>query len=154
MRQMNIFRVCLFGHRSFDGHKTLDTNLFEFLKNLILEKEFVEIYVGRNGEFDIYSASIVKRVQKTVKSENNELICVLPYKTQNIEYYEQYYDNVVIPECVENLYPKSAIEKRNKWMVDICDLVICYVERDTGGAYRALKYAQKNNKKMINIAYE
>ena len=151
---MNIFRVCLFGHRSFSGHRTLDTKLFELVKNLLCEKEFVEIYVGRNGEFDIYAASIVKRVQKAIGVSNSEFICVLPYKVKDIEYYEQYFDDVTIPECVQKLHPKSAIEKRNKWLVDICDLVICYVERESGGAYCAMEYAQKNNKKVINLAYE
>ena len=130
-------------------------NEFNFFSAFpICKKEFVEIYVGRNGEFDIYAASIVKRVQKTMGVSNNEFTCVLPYKVKNIEYYEQYFDNVIIPECVEKLHPKSAIGRRNKWLVDICDLVVCYVERESGGAYRAMKYAQKSNKKVINLAYE
>ncbi|MBQ7343988.1 MAG: hypothetical protein IJW53_04390 [Clostridia bacterium] len=151
---MEIYRVCLFGHRDFNGHKILDIKLFELLKRIICEKDFVEIYIGRNGEFDIYAASVIKRVQKALPSSNNEIICVLPYQVKDIEYYERYYDSVIIPEYIQSTHPKRVIIKRNEWMIDACELVICYVERENGGAYRAMKYAQKSNKEIINLADE
>ena len=151
---MDVYRVCLFGHRDFSGHRILDTKLFDLLKKTICEKDYVEIYIGRNGEFDIYAASVIKRVQMVLEKSNNEINCVLPYQVKDIEYYEQYYDSVIIPECVESAYPKRVIVKRNEWMIDACELVICYVERKNGGAYRAMKYAQKLNKEIINLADE
>ena len=147
-----IYRVVLFGHRDFDGHTILEERLYPLLKDLIKTKAFVEIYVGRNGEFDVYSASVVKRVQKAVGKDNNELICVLPYKEKDIEYYEKYYDSVMIPESLVSTYPKAAISKRNRWMVEIADLVICYVQREDGGAYTAMKYAERLGKEIINFA--
>ncbi len=150
----NIYRICLFGHRDFCGHKLLDVRLFELLQKIIGEKCFVEIYIGRSGEFDIYAASVIKRVQKAVGNSNNELICVLPYKTKDIEYYEQYYDSLIIYEPIGSAHPKNIITIRNRWIVELCDLVICYVERENGGAYSAMKYAQRLNKEVINLAYE
>ena len=151
---MNVYRVCLFGHRDFSGHRIIDSKLFELLKRIIREKEFVEIYIGRNGEFDIYAASVIKRVRGMTDKSNCEFVCVLPYQVKDIEYYEPYYDSVIIPECTESTYPKLVITKRNEWMIDACELVICYVERENGGAYRAMKYAQKLNKEIINLADE
>ena len=80
------YRVVVFGHRDFCGHRKIDEQLYSLLKDLIRTKPFVEIYVGRNGEFDIYAATIVKRVQNAMGKENSELICVLPYleKISNI----------------------------------------------------------------------
>jgi len=147
-----VYRVVLFGHRDFSGHRIVDEQLFSLLNDLIRTKPFVEIYVGRNGEFDIYAATIVKRVQNTVGNDNNELICVLPYNEKDIEFYEKYYDCVMIPECVEKAYPKGAITKRNRWMVEQADLIVCYVERESGGAYNALKYAKKLGKRVVNYA--
>jgi len=146
------YRVVLFGHRDFYGHRTLDERLYPLLKDLIRTKPFVEIYIGRNGEFDIYAATVVKRVQNAMGKANNEFICVLPYPEKDMEYYEEYYDNVMIPECIGRTHPKGAITKRNRWMVEQADLFICYVEREEGGAYTALKYAKKLEKEVINLA--
>ena len=76
---------------------------------------------------------------------------VLPYVQKDIASYEQYYDSVLIPECIEKTHPKDAITKRNRWMVETCDLVICYIEHEQGGAYAAVKYAEKLGKNSINI---
>lgn len=65
----------------------------------------------------------------------------------------------VIDHCVYDAvkgkpHPKGAITKRNRWMVEQADLLVCYVEQDEGGAYAALKYAKKLGKKTINLAIE
>ncbi|MBQ9785665.1 MAG: hypothetical protein IJW29_09805 [Clostridia bacterium] len=112
----------------------------------------MEIYVGRNGEFDVYAATVAKRVQNDTGKENNTLICVLPYRQKDMCYYEKYYDHVMIPECIGRSHPKSAITKRNRWMVEQADLFACYIERESGGAYTALKYAEKLQKQIINLS--
>ncbi len=33
-------------------------------------------------------------------------------------------------------------------------LIVCYVEQKVSGAYNAIKYAQKLNKRIINLADE
>ncbi len=148
----NTYKVVLFGHRNFCGHSLLDEQLYPLLQELIRTKPFVEIYIGRNGEFDIYAATLVKKVQKAMDKTNNELICVLPYREKNMEYYEKYYDSLIIPECIEKSHPKSAITKRNRWLVEQSDLFVCYVEREEGGAYTAMKYAKLLGKEIINLA--
>jgi len=80
------YRVVLFGHRYFEGHRALDEHLEPLLKDVIRTKPFVEIYIGRNGEFDIYAASVVKRVQNAMGKENSEFICVLPYPEKDMVY--------------------------------------------------------------------
>ena len=70
------YRVVLFGHRDFNGHRALDARLYPLLCDLIRTKPFVEIYIGRNGEFDIYAATVVKRVQNAMGKANNEFICM------------------------------------------------------------------------------
>ena len=147
-------RICLFGHRNFDGYRVLDTRLFGLIKELIDENGFIEFYIGRNGEFDVYSASIIKKIQKEIGENNTELICVLPYYNKDIEFYANYYDDILIPEVAEKSHPKNAITKRNNWMIEICDIVICYVERNEGGAYSAMQHAYRLGKKVINLVDE
>ena len=61
------------------------------------------------------------------------------------------YDEVVIPDVVAGGHPKSAITKRNRWMVEESDFIVSYVIRDFGGAYTAIKYATKLGKKTISV---
>jgi len=144
-----VYRVALFGHRDFCQHKRLDYTLYPLIKEVLRTKAFVEIYIGRDGEFDIYAASVIKRVQMAMGSENSELNLVLPYVRKDIEYYEKYYDRVSIPISA---HPKIAITKRNEWVVEQADLVVCYVERKKGGAYAAMRYAENLGKAVLNLA--
>ncbi|MBE6694131.1 MAG: hypothetical protein E7589_05140 [Ruminococcaceae bacterium] len=149
---MNVYKVTLFGHRELYEHRKIEEKLTAIFLDLLRERQYVEIYIGRNGEFDIFAASVLKRIRKRVGDSNYGINLVLPYTNKDIEYYEQYYDSVMIYECIGKIHPKGAITKRNRWMVEQCDLFICYVEHKGGGAYTALQYAEKLGKKIINIA--
>ena len=148
----DIYRVAFFGHRRIDRLGEIEERLVPILKELILTKEYVEFYIGRNGEFDEFVASLIKRVQKQLDRGNSVLILTLPYTVKDIEYYADYYDEIVIPDAIGKAHPKAAITLRNRWMVETCDLVICYIEREEGGAYEAVRYAKKNNKEVIFLA--
>ena len=148
---MNIYRVVFFGHRRIYNIREIEEKLVPILKELILTKKYVEFYIGRNGEFDEFVASVIKRVQKQLDRGNNVMILTLPYTVKDIEYYADYYDEIVIPDAIGKAHPKAAITLRNRWMVDTADLIIAYIEREEGGAYSAVKYAKKLNKKVVNI---
>ena len=59
IRTDHTYRIALFGHRDFCPRRAVDEQVCFLLKELIRIKPFVEIYVGRNGEFDIYAATVV-----------------------------------------------------------------------------------------------
>ena len=44
------------------------------------------------------------------------------------------------------------IQVRNRHIVDRSDFVVFWVERKSGGAYQTMRYAQKAEKDMINLA--
>ena len=148
---MNVFTVSLFGHRKMDHLHWLDNQLAQIIKNLIQTKPYVNFLIGRNGSFDEYAASAIKHVQKEVGKENSEITLVLPYAVADLIYYEKYYDNVMIPETLFGVHPKAAITLKNQWIIEQSDLVIVYVEHNSGGAYTAMKYAEKRNKKIIHL---
>ena len=149
-----IFRVALLGHRYLDSLRIIEDRLTPIIKDLIWKKQFVEFYIGRNGEFDEFAASVIKRVRKDVDLSNTALILVLPYNSAKIEDYEKYYDEITIPDVLWKMHPKGAIKAKNRWMVEQADLVIGYVEREEGGAYTAIKYAKQLEKEIINIAVD
>ena len=102
---------------------------------LIRTKNFVEFYIGRNGEFDELATSVIKRVQKQLDHSKSALILTLPYSVKDIEYYYKYYDEIVIPEMLYGAHPKAAITLRNRWMVGNSDLIIAYIYHEKWEAW-------------------
>ena len=148
------FTVCFFGHRTMEDVSQVSRRLNQIIRHLLTEKEYVEFLMGRDGDFDILAASIVKRAKNEVRNDNSSLIWVLPYPTadlnQNYQSYAMYYDEIEI--CENGAHFKAAFQKRNRSMIDRADLVVCYITRQSGGAYQTIRYAEKQGKKIINIA--
>ena len=153
---MTVFTVAFFGHRSIFNTSPVLERLDGVVENLIKEKEYVEFLVGRNGDFDCYVASAVRRAKKKIRDDNNALVLVLPYLTAeyrtNAKSFHEYYDEVEI--CPESaaMYFKAAIQKRNRQMVDRADLIVCCIDHKSNGAYRTLLYAQSQGKMILNLA--
>ena len=147
-----IYRVSFIGHRRVDDFRFVEEQLDDIIGELIRRKEFVEFYVGRNGDFDTMVASSIKRCQKRFGKENNSLILVLPYTVADVEFLEDFYDEIWIPDELHSVHFKNAITKRNEWFVNHSDLLIAYVLRDKGGAATCLKMAEKQKSLSINIA--
>lgn len=151
---MDIYTVAFFGHRRLSDIFALEEQLIEILRELVMTKEYVEFLVGRDGDFDQLAASTVRSVIRNYGNGNASLILILPYDRaeyrDNKVSFEDYYDEVQI--CYESsiAHPKAAIEVRNRQMIDRSDLVICAVEH-SGGAEKAMRYALRQGKKVINL---
>ena len=126
------------------------------LKNLLLEKirknPTCKFYLGGYGDFD----GLCLRTLKDLKADfpEIELIFITPYLDKNyskLEFAKYNYDDVIFPP-IESVPRKFAILKRNEWMVEQADLVIAYVKYSWGGAAKALEYAKRKKKRIINIA--
>ena len=150
--QVEIYRIAFIGHRYIEGQYCLEDQIKDMIQEKLRTKEYVELYVGRNGDFDISVASATKRAQEVLGHQNSGLILVQPYRMKDDPYYEKFYDEVCYP-VEEKTYPKAAIKKRNQWMIDNADLLIAYVEPDRkGGALTALRYAEKQGVEIFNLA--
>lgn len=140
---MSAFRVSLIGHRIVDNIDEIEQKVSCVAKNIILKNEYTEFYIGRNGDFDIIAASCIKKVQRELNRFSSSIFLVLPYTVSNLEYYEKYYDAVIIPDELSAIHPKSAITKRNEWLISHSDLLIAYVVRSSDGAATCPKKAVK-----------
>ena len=151
---MNIFTIAFFGHRDFNRHLQCEKTLEVTIKNILDKYDYVYFLVGKNGEFDQFVTSVIHRIKREYNSNNSSLILTLPYLTAEYKKSEKqfydYYDEIEICENISHF--KSAIQIRNRAMVDRADLVIGLVERNKGGAYQAVKYAQARSKSIINLA--
>ena len=153
---MRIYSVAFFGHRYVDNIIKVENLLEEQIRKLIDENEYVDFLVGRNGDFDQCVSSSVLRVRKSHRDDNSALVLVLPYPTaeylNNENYFYDYYTDVEISHAASVAHPKSAIQIRNREMVDRADLIICYIEHEEGGAWQTVEYAMKQGKAVINLA--
>lgn len=152
---MDIYTVSFFGHREIENSLEVEQKLEAILTELIKKKQYIEFLVGREGEFDILAASVVKRVKKQIDYGNCSLIWVLPYMKSefrdNEKEYLDYYDDVEVCERSSKAHYKSAIQIRNKEMVDRSDLVICCIQRKSGGAYKTVRYAERVGKQILYL---
>lgn len=151
-----VYTVALFGHRYIADPFHLEARLEELVHRILSEQPYVDFLVGENGDFDRYASSVIHRLRQKQQKSICDHTLVLPYLTakylNNREYYEKYYSDVIVSEQAASAHPKAAITLRNYEMVDRADLIICYVEYESGGAWKAVDYALRQNKKVINLA--
>ena len=151
----SVYTVCFFGHRQIDNFRLVEQKVKAFIDRLLNEHEYVEFLVGRDGEFDQLVTSAILRCRKRLDTANCSVIWVMPYLKsdyiKNRESYDSYYDSVELCELSANAHPKSAIQIRNRAMVDRSDLCVFYVTHKGGGAYQTLRYAEKSDANIINL---
>ena len=100
MIDMDIYTVSLFGHREINQPIMAAEKLEKVIRKLISSKEYVNFLIGRDGEFDIIAASVIRRIIKELDYGNASLTLVLPYMKaeyrDNEKEYLTYYDKVEI----------------------------------------------------------
>ncbi len=142
---------------TFIGHGQLpiSNELKEQIQNTVKENIStapVTFFCGGYGTFDFACAHIVKDLQ--VKYPHIRSVFVTPYRDERrIATFKELhlYDEILYPG-LENVPKRFAILVRNEYMVDHADLVIAYVEHEYGGAYKALTYAMRKKKRVINLS--
>ena len=153
---LRLYTVSFFGHRIIEDFNRAEIKAEALIRDLILQKEYVEFLVGRGGDFDQIVSSTVKLLQRRIRADNSSLVWVLPYPTAELRNHEKsfrdYYDEIEICDAAENSHPKRAYQIRNRQLVERSDLVVFYVEHNSGGAYQTMRYAQKQGEQIVNLA--
>lgn len=143
---------------TFCGHSNclFNDGIKEQLKNIlvseIIKNPTCKFYLGGYGDFDV----LCLRTLRDLKADfpEIELIFITPYLDKNyskLEFAKYHYDDVIFPP-LESVPRKSAILKRNEWMVNSADLVIAYVTYSWGGAAKTLAYAKRKNVPVYNLS--
>lgn len=153
---MDTFTVSFFGHRRIDEPLKVEQRLEQVVRMLLTEKRYVELLIGRDGEFDQLVSSVIRRCKRTVRDDNSALVWVLPYEIsefrQNEESFRAYYDEIEICESSAVGHFKGAHQERNRAMVDRSNLVVFCIQHESGGAWQTMKYAKKQGVSYINLA--
>ena len=149
---MQVYTVSFFGHRRICDPIRIERRLEELIKELLVTKQYVEFLVGRDGDFDLLVASVIRRCKRECRRDNSSLVWVLPYMTadfrDNEESYREYYDEI---EVFSGAHYKAAFQQRNRSLVDRSDLAVFYVAKAKGGAYSTMKYAAAQGVEIINL---
>ncbi|MBR5599080.1 MAG: hypothetical protein IKW39_03470 [Alphaproteobacteria bacterium] len=146
--------ICsFFGHRDTPLSSEIELRLENTIKNLISQGVY-EFWCGNEGTFDTLTRMIMIRLKKDIPYLN--LCFVSAYNPDNFpplkrKTLEENFEIIYSIEIADG-HPKFAITRRNKYMINNSDIIVCYITDEKGGAYNAVKLAQKQNKEIINIA--
>ena len=141
------------GHATFVGTKETESRLLDFFDQAI-GQETVEFYLGGYGAFDEFAYTSCKKYKETHRDAR--LVFITPYITEQdqkkvLSLEKARYDAILYPE-IEDKPLRFAISYRNQWMMEHADVVIAFVERDWGGAYKSYQYAKRKGKRIFNLA--
>ena len=135
--------VCFIGHRDVYDEERIRRLLYDAVEQEIKNGAKL-FYLGGCGGFDRIAAGMVWELKR--KYPQITSVLVLAYLNKETD--TALYDKTTYPP-IENVPPRFAISRRNRWMVDQADTVIAYVIRDWGGAARTLNYAVRKNKRIL-----
>ena len=75
----SVYTVCFFGHRQIDDFRLVEQKVEALIDKLLNEHEYVEFFVGRDGEFDQLVTSAILRCRKRLDTANCSVTWVMPY---------------------------------------------------------------------------
>lgn len=142
------------------GHRILPENFNkDKLKDLflqVIEKEFDTFLIGMALGFDTVCFNMLEEIKE--KNKNIKLIACVPCIGQadkfNKEQKEEYQRMLSVADekiILSEKYTPYCMHKRNQFMVDNASVLIAFVNRNFGGSYKTVTYAQKNNVPIINF---
>ena len=152
--------ISFFGHRSIK-EKLIRDRLHSELLKIVKTDGDVSFLIGTHGEFDRLVLSVARALRKEYKNiQITVVLTTLAFlkKDSEIGYAiaDSYNDVNTMIYDIEEEHFKRQITISNQRMVDDSDIVICYVDMKEyrSGAKRAVNYAIKKNKKIINLFRE
>lgn len=157
MRIIRNISVCFSGHRSIPPEEldAVSRELEEAIKVLI--KKGYKFYASGGAlGFDTLAAKTVLKLREVYPEIKLHL--VLPclsqtrgWNEQDISVYEEIKtaaDNVTYTSYE---YTRGCMFKRNRCLVDMSSICICYLRKQTGGTAYTLRYAERKNLQIIKI---
>ena len=136
--------VCtFFGHR--DTPKEIEPTLRSALIDLIENKNANVFYVGNHGNFDAMVRYQLEDLSKIYPIKYYVVLAYMPIKNDTPD------EHTILPEGIETVPRRFAINYRNKWMLNKSDIVVTYVIRNFGGASQFMNMATISTKVVINI---
>ena len=135
--------VTFFGHK--DTPKEIEPTLRSTLIDLIKNKNATVFYVGNHGNFDAMARRQLEDLSKTYPIKYYVVLAYMPSKNGTPD------EHSILPEGIETVPRRFAINYRNKWMLNKSDIVVTYVTHNFGGAWEFKQMAEKQGKMQIDL---
>ena len=148
-------KVCAFtGHRRLAGYG-FDEHLLERVVLNLVKNGVNRFLCGMAIGFDMKAAQAVLALKE---SYDIELVACLPCVNQSEMYSardKQTY-NEILKRCdeiivLEREYTSGCMFKRDRYLVDNSDTLVCFLRKKTGGTHYTVNYAKKTGKKIIEL---
>lgn len=137
--------VTFCGHRKIEHYLKVKNLLYLYTERLIRDGARTFL-IGSYGEFDLLAAETIHNLK--IKYPHIKSINIIPYTNKKTS--KDLFDECDYP-IFENINPKYAIIKANEYMVNKSDIVIAYIKRNAGGAFKTYCYAKRKSKRIIWI---
>ncbi len=92
--------------------------------------------------------SLLASIAQTHQIEYDVVLAYYPNKPDPL--FEAF--DTLLPEGIETVPRRFAIDYRNKWMLEQSDFVVTYVTHSFGGAAKFKELAEKKNKVVIELS--
>lgn len=139
--------VVFFGHRNTQS--TVKPLLEQTVRQLIKENEEITFLVGTHGAFDLMVQSVLAQAMCNYP----RITCYIVLSYIPVEAKDDPYNlPSLVPVGIESVPKRFAISFSNKYMVNVCDTIVCYVTHDWGGAAQFVEKGKRKGKAIINLA--
>lgn len=138
--------ACIFfGHRECDR---LDARILEATIEALIQNGTDCFYVGNQGGFDRMVYNCLKRLRKVYPQIRvSVVLAYLPVERRESEDMS----DTMYPEGLESVPPRFAIDRRNRFLLDVAEICVCYVNHTWGGAYKYAVQAKKRGLDVISL---
>ena len=141
--------VCtFFGHH--DCPAEVKPKLREVLINLIENQSVKMFYVGNKGAYDRLVRAVLRDLVQEYPHISYAVVLERMPGKQNEDAPEDYSDTM-LPEGIEKVPPRFAVDWRNKWMLRQSDYVVTYITHSWGGAAQFAEMAKRKKKALVRL---
>ena len=135
--------TCTFFRHRYVPQK-IEPTLRSTLIDLIENQDVNLFYVGNHGEFDAMVRRVLRELSTKYPISYNVVLAYIPYKRNEFDTAD--YSDTILPEGIETVPKRFAINYRNKWMIEQSDFVVTYVVHDGGSGAAQFKKTAKEKK--------
>lgn len=141
-----MYSCAFLGHR--DCPKSIKSKLIFEIEKLIVNNNVDVFYVGTQGGFDRMTYECLCELDKKYEIK---IVVVLAYlnREDDLTYYDT--NKTIFPDCLTKTPPKFAISKRNDYILQNSDYLICYLENRFSNTYEFILGAIKKKIKITNL---
>lgn len=135
---------------TFFGHHDCPDSIKPKLKEAIREQIVNGVggfYVGTHGHFDTIVLFCLRELKKEYPGITYAV--VFAYLPKDNDIYTP--GETVLPEGIESVPDRFAIDFRNRWMLDHADTVIAYTTHAWGGAAKYVQNAKRKGKTVVRV---